>query len=541
MDNMDMSSQETPPNINEPYANNLITIIASIIAFLTLRHLLTYKRSVLVYQPIENYVINLFSYSFINIPIGAILLIIALISAILPLLLLNVDLTVNSNRAGFLGLALVPFILSSTGKNSALSLLTGISSVRLNFIHRILATALFLCVTVHMACMLYAWSKFPIFMQSQLQVQKVQYGLAGYGSLCVVMVGSFFLVRKMCYEVFVVTHLFIFGFIGAIALHTPYAMRYFIAGLVCYLLNLVAVWFIKSHIGRARFHVLPGGCTKVSIRLASPLKQHSIGQHINLCIPSIGSAFQWHPFTITSISCPKNNDMVEVHVCARGNFTRSLYNTTRLEQDVPVFLNGPFGDSQIQPGVILDNYNTVVIALGGAGATFGIRLLRELYSHLSKITKQTTCTRDIYVVWSVRRVSELAWFQQELERYNYTFNHSNTPFPKLHLKLHITGQGDSIDTPSTTTEKEVPEGIDITPDKLNTLMDNDTNRSAIKEADIVYQSRLNPNDYLLACTGNAGVFVCGPPGFNSSFKNAVASSSMDKSSHIQLFCQDFSY
>ena len=52
----------------------------------------------------------------------------------------------------------------------------------------------------------------------------------------------------------------------------------------------------------------------------------------------------------------------------------------------------------------------------------------------------------------------------------------------------------------------MPEGIDITPDKLNTLIDNDTNRSAIKEADIVYQSRLNPSDYLLACTGNAGVF-----------------------------------
>lgn len=503
---MDMNSQETPYNINEPYANNLCTIIASIIAFLTLRHLLTYKRSLPFYQPIENFVTNLLSFSFINFPVGAILLIIALVSAILPLLLLNVNLKVNSNRAGFLGLALVPFILSSTGKNSAISLITGISSVRLNFLHRTLSMALFLCVTVHMSCMLYAWSKFPSFMQSELQLKKVQYGLAGYGCLCVVMLGSFFLVRKLCYEAFVFTHIFAFAFIGTIAIHTPYAMRYFTVGLFCYVLNLIAVWLIKSHLGRARFQILSGGCTKVSIRLASPMKNHSVGQHINLCIPAIGSPFQWHPFTITSINNSPNNNKVEVHVCSRGNFTRQLYDKVNPEQELTVFLNGPFGNTNIQPKVVLDKYETIVIALGGAGVTFGARLLRELSSHLSQIDCSIR-TRDIYLAWSVRRASELEWFKQEFEQYNYSFN-NHTDFPNLHLKFYITGIEDAPSDTSANSEKEVREDISIQElsNETNNLVGSHEKSLPTKDAHLVYQTRLQPKDYISLCKRETGIF-----------------------------------
>ncbi|CAO3659566.1 unnamed protein product [Rhizopus stolonifer] len=534
---MDMNSQETPYNVNEPYANNLATIIASIIAFLTIRHILTHKRSIPFYQRIENLIINTFSYSCINFPVGAILLIIILISAVLPLLLLNVDLKVNSNRAGFLALALVPFILSSTGKSSAMSLITGISHVRLNFLHRILAMAMFLCTTVHMAAMLYSWSKFPAFMKSELALKKVQYGLGGYGSLCVVMLGSFFLVRKFCYEVFIFTHLFMFGFIGAIAVHTPYAMRYFTVGIFCYILNLVAVWFVKSHLGYARFEVFPGGCTKVSIRLASPMKAHTVGQHINLCIPAIGSPFQWHPFTITSLTSHKN--VVEVHICSRGNFTRKLYNKISQGQELTVFLNGPFGHTHIDPKIMLNKHKTVIIALGGSGVTFGVRLLRELNAYLLQ-TDHSVLTRDIHVAWSVRRASELSWFKQELEQFNHSFN-SNQNSPNLHLKLNITGQEETLpDTPKNSVS-EMREDINIEElsEDTSAFMSSEKNLP-IQEAELVYQTRIQPKDYIPLCTGDTGLFVCGPGGFNSGFKNAVARS-IKKSSRIQLYCEDFSY
>lgn len=472
-----MTSQATPFNINEPYANNLVTIIAAIIAFFTVRHILVYLHNksrtspelrfvwtltdpiVSRYKKMENLVVNKFSYSaFCGVcpPLGAFFLVCVLVSAILPLLLLNVDLKVNSNRAGFLCLAMVPFLLSSTGKNSAVSFLTGISSVKMNFLHRILGLALVTCATVHMSCMFYSWAKFPSFMQSQLSQTKVQYGLAGYGCLCIVILGSFLPVRIYCYELFLGTHLLGIVFIGVIAVHTPYAMRYFISGLFCYALNLVAVWFVKTYMAQARLEVLPEGCTKISIRLSSPMKTHHIGQHINLCIPAI-SAFQWHPFTITSVQQPnaKHQNSIEVCVIARGNFTNTLYKKVDPSQELRVFVSGPFGSRDVQSMDILSKYTTVVIATGGAGVTFGMRLLRELsdtlvmydesnddYDDVEKDLLNHWKTKDIYFSWCVKRPLELEWFREELEQLNYLYE-SHSQFPQLHIKFHVTC-GDNV-------------------------------------------------------------------------------------------------
>lgn len=452
MEGMDMSGQATPANINEPYANTLATIIAAVICFLTLRYFFVHQtpRASSPYKRLETLVVNKFSYTPFSMspPVGAFFLVCALTSAILPLLLLNVDLKLNSNRAGFLSLAIVPFLLSSTGKNSAVSFLTGISSTRMNFLHRMLGLALIVCATVHMAFMLQAWAKFPSFMRSQLQVTKVQYGLAGYGLLCVVILGSFLPIRKYCYELFLGTHLLGIAFIGVIAMHTPYAMRYFVAGLVCYALNLVAVWGVKTYMAQAYFDILPEGCTKISIRLASPMKTHAIGQHINLCIPAI-SVFQWHPFTITSVQQQnaKYQNSIEVCVVARGNFTRALYNNIDASKGLPVFVSGPFGSTNIKSMDILTNSMSVVIANGGAGITFGIRLLRELSDTL--VTFDDNCeekdtlnhwkTKDIYFYWSVHRIDELEWFRDELEHLNHLFE-SHARFPNLHIKLHVTSK-----------------------------------------------------------------------------------------------------
>lgn len=557
----DMSSQETPANINEPYAKNLITILASVIAFLTVRHVLFIyipNNKTSMYSRLENKIINLFSYTAFHgasPPLGAFLVVLALISAVLPLLLLNVDLAVNSNRAGFLCLAMVPFLLSSTGKNSAISLLTGISSIKLNFLHRLLGMALFLCATVHMSTMIYAWSKWPTFLKAELALTKVQYGLAGYGCLCVVIVGSLWPVRVFCYEAFVATHLLGIAFIGCIAVHTPYAMRYFFSGLVCYLLNLLAVWCVKTYVAHARFEILPQGCTKVSIRLASPLKTHHIGQHINLCIPSI-SPFQWHPFTITSVPQPNtaHQNSIEVCVCSRGNFTRSLYKHALPDQDVRVFVSGPFGTKDIQAARLLDTYTSIVIASGGSGVTFGMRLLRELTDTLvlqhelqddNNDTSHATLlnhhkTKDIYFYWCVRRPLEIEWFRQELEQINHLY-HAHEPFPTLHIKLHITT------TTTTTTNTTADEPCDMIQEstltennKETTIDSQDTvGAAATRDIDIVYGRRLDAQSVLSSVRdADVGAFVCGPASFNASFKNQVA---LHSRSNVHLHCESFGY
>ncbi|KAI7908248.1 FAD-binding domain-containing protein [Cokeromyces recurvatus] len=586
MDMSNINSQGTPYNMNEPYSNKLIIIIISVIAFLSIRNLFIYlynKTKTLLclrslfnilspytsfFGKIENYVINKFSYRVIHSticpPLGGILVILVLISACLPLLLLNVNLTLNSNRAGFLALAIVPFLLSSTGKNSAIFLLTGISNSKLNFLHRILGMALFLCATIHMSCMLSSWSRFPDFMNDQLKIPKVRYGLAGYVCLCIVMLGSWFPIRKYCYELFMVSHLLGIAFIGIIAVHTPYAMRYFISGLICYGLNLVAVWFVKTYVAVARFKILPEGCTKVSIRLVSPISKHSIGQYVYLSIPAI-SLFQWHPFTITSIHGNEVNTTIEVCICARGNFTRRLYKTIDPSQELRVFVSGPFGSQQIETTQILNSYPSLVIACGGAGITFGIRLLRELTETLlsSDIEENDSSTgilfnhwktQNIYFYWSVRRPLEFEWFKEELEQLYYLYE-TRHDLPSLCIKFYCTLR-DTATVHSTTGRFTNNNTVNISHIYMNETMMNDnlitvkenkeeeenhnhtTTKDYLgKEIEIIQGKRLQA-ETILSVDNNIGAFVCGPTNFNATFRNTVA---MKKPSTVYLHCEDFAY
>jgi ferredoxin-NADP reductase len=313
--------------------------------------------------------------------------------------------------------------------------------------------------------MIDSWVKFPTFLKAELALTKVQYGLAGYGCLCMVILGSFLPIRTYCYELFLGTHLLGIAFIGVIAVHTPYAMRYFIAGLFCYLLNLIAVWFVKTYVAQARFEVMEAGCTKISIRLASPMKTHHIGQHINLCIPAI-SPFQWHPFTITSVQQQNEafQNTIEVCVIVRGNFTRALYRKVNPAEEMRVFVSGPFGSNSIQSNNVLETYSSIVIACGGAGITFGIRLLRELTETLAMQADETTIsndresllnhlkTKNVYFHWSVRRCSELEWFRDELEQINSIYE-LHQQYPDLHIKFHVTAEDDTGNdrTPTTMT------------------------------------------------------------------------------------------
>ena len=353
-------------------------------------------------------------------------------SAVLPLLLLQADLYLNSNRAGYLALAIVPFSLSSTGKNSAMALLTGISPVRLNFVHRILGLAIALLATVHMTCMMSNWANFSSYLQEELTM--VQSGLAGYVCLCIVVLGSIAPVRRRAYEVFLTTHILVFVFLATIIMHTSYAMPYFTAGFFCYAINLIFTWLVQSRIACVRLEPLEQ-CTRLTLRLSSVV-YHSPGQYLYVCIPAI-SPFQWHPFTITN---SEQNDTLEVHAFVRGNFTRRLYHKAD-SNEWPAFVSGPFGthDVQLLPHTLLLEHDTIALMTAGAGVTFGLRLLRELATKCGKFTGNTT--RNIYFCWSVRSQADLRWLREELDEKMVMFDEAHKcdiKQPQLHVQLYVT-------------------------------------------------------------------------------------------------------
>lgn len=462
-----------------PYAVTMASILAGCIFLVAARHFLSYRWGATTF---ERYVINKLSYTCMIRrwqfpPIGAILLVLAVLTAVLPLLLCNVNLAANSSRAGFLVVAIVPFMMASTGKNSIVALLTGVSPVKLNFLHRSLATIVVVLATVHMSLFFQNWSQFPGFVQMQLATRKVQLGLAGYVCLCLVFLGSLPPVRRRFYEGFQITHVLVFGFLGAIAAHTPYAVRFFLAGFVCYVLNFVAGWFVKSRLARARLDVLPNGCTRVSFRLASPLMHHRPGQHIYIHIPAI-SWFEWHPFTITSIS-DGYPDTVEIHACVRGNFTKKLHEFTGDSKEVVAFVSGPCGNG-LEPAKLLANHDTIAIMVAGAGITFGVRLLRSLRACQHRQAR----TKEIHFCWSVRQAGELDWFKQELTTTMSQADKENGP--RVFCHFYVTRKQQ---------ESDINEKVDPDEEKETSMVQ------------LTEGQRVDPLSYIQALNGNdLGVF-----------------------------------
>ncbi|KAF9126598.1 hypothetical protein BGW39_006493 [Mortierella sp. 14UC] len=358
------------------------------------------------YSRIENWITNkasatLYLGSVVHLVAGATLLALIFLSILAVLLTSDVNLKLNSNRAGYLGLACIPFLFAFTGKNSIISLLTGISHHRINQVHRFLGLSMFVLISVHMGCMMKSWWPWKALLAQQLATPKVQYGLATYTALCLLVVTAAWPVRRYAYEAFVVSHSLFLVFLVLVGLHTPYAMRFTAAGIFFYVINVLTSWCVKSKMTLAQATVFQDRLTR--LRMDRPVA-HFPGQHIYVCVPSM-SLIQWHPFTISS----SDQTSLTVHARAVGGFTKKLCrwpeNTQRR-----VLLAGPYGES-VQVGRGLDIQKVVFVA-AGSGLAYIVPILMDLLE--ARRQSKANCNQ-VEIVWCVRDPGEVQWFQEELE------------------------------------------------------------------------------------------------------------------------------
>ncbi|KAI1297420.1 hypothetical protein EDD11_007134 [Mortierella claussenii] len=307
----------------------------------------------------------------------------------------------NSNRAGYLALSCIPFLFAFTGKNSIITYMTGMSHHRINQIHRFLGLCLFILVSVHMGCMIHVWWPWQFLMDQQMATPKVRYGLATYGTLCLIVLTAAWPVRRWAYEAFVVSHSLFLVFLVLVGLHTPYAMRFTAAGIFCYVLNVLTGWCIKTRMAHAQATVYQNRLTRLRIHTQMC---HAPGQHIYVCVPSM-SLIQWHPFTISSA----DQTSLTVHARAVGGFTRKLCrwpeNTQRR-----VIVAGPYGGA-VKVARGLDSHKVVFVA-AGSGLAYIVPILTDL---LRSRRLQKMSNGAIEIVWCVRDPDEVQWFQDELE------------------------------------------------------------------------------------------------------------------------------
>ncbi|KAH7038751.1 FAD-binding domain-containing protein [Linnemannia elongata] len=153
------------------------------------------------------------------------------------------------------------------------------------------------------------------------------------------------------------------------------------------------------------------------------------GQYIFLNCPDI-SAFEWHPFTITSAP---EEDYVSVHIRIVGDWTTAFarrlgcsfddeqqfwieeLRNRSMESDLPiitlprVLLDGPYGS----PSEDAFNYEIAVLVGAGIGVTPFASVLKHIWYSVMQPTKIITL-RKVYFFWVCRDRDAFEWFQDLL-------------------------------------------------------------------------------------------------------------------------------
>ncbi|KAL9011218.1 MAG: hypothetical protein Q9173_003917, partial [Seirophora scorigena] len=194
-------------------------------------------------------------------------------------------------------------------------------------------------------------------------------GLTALACFYLIGAGSMPQVRKWSYEAFQLVHLLMFPMIATLIVHGTRGI--FQWPMLGYFLAFPTLLVIIERVRRLllSFHKIPARLVvlddeTVEITMSIP-KTHwfpyEAGQYILLQVPQI-SFFQWHPFTISTIS----EGEAQVHIKADGDWTRRLKDFGKEGQELThVGIDGPFG----APAQRFYDFDYTIIVGAGIGVT----------------------------------------------------------------------------------------------------------------------------------------------------------------------------
>ncbi|KAL8961230.1 MAG: hypothetical protein Q9193_002185 [Seirophora villosa] len=335
-------------------------------------------------------------------------------------------------RAGMLAVAMMPWIVALSMKANFVTLLTGIGHERLNVLHRWGGYICLFLSLIHTIPFYVA----PVRDQGALAIFKSYFreqsyiygtGVAALVPLIFLCVHSLPFLRAWMYEVFVALHVPVsIVFLGMLFWHchnyltswnylwataaiwfTSYCARLFF-------LNWTNPWRMSWLIGEdAALTILPENAVKVTV--PSQVRWRP-GQYVYLRMPGI-SVFENHPFTIASL-CNEDfpseygeqyRDMILVFR-PFGGFTRKVLNAAMDNGPMHTyraFIDGPYGGMHRE----LASFDTVVLFAGGSGITAIVSHLLDL---IKKMRDSKAVTKQVHVVWALKRPETMEWFKEEL-------------------------------------------------------------------------------------------------------------------------------
>ena len=445
-------------------------------------------------------------------------------------------------RAAWVTVTQIPFIFLLSCKFNPISVLTGISYERFNWLHRWAARTMWLTAIVHWSFFYTEWSLAKIVTMQMDMMPMVKYGFGAWGVVTWMLLSGFGFFRELCYELFVLQHIAAAGtLLWLLFVHVPSYARYNIwlsVAFVAFDWGVRLIWGIARNmhlLGRSsskspgfdtQLEALPGDVVRLTMENVDFTWQ--AGQHAYLYMPGL-RPFELHPFTIASTSSSGKLSML---IQARSGFSRSLHKATT--KDVGkrhrAFISGPWGTPPD-----LSHYETAVLIACSTGATFILPLLQDL-------VQREGCLRNITLHWIVRSEEHLVWFEEELKAVLQQVIDAKT---RIQIFVHITKPAhttasDKLQSTTTTREaKSSSEGSSLSSvpsverDEESPLTSQVITRGpstfSIVHGRPTVQGMIRPA--VESALGETAVVVCGGVAITAESRTFVASLSDERAVH----------
>lgn len=327
-------------------------------------------------------------------------------------------------RAAWVSVTQIPFIYLLSCKFNPISLLTGISYERFNWLHRWAARTVFMTVIVHWSFFFREWW-LADFVQLELAIMPmVKYGFGAWAVIGWMILSGFGFFRHASYELFVAQHICAAAvLLWLLLVHVPGYARYNIyvsIGFVAFDWTMRIVWNVlrNAHVLAAtkrrlpgytmQLESLPGNMVRVTIEDVD--FKWKPGQHVYLCVPRL-RPFELHPFTIANTShdiedhCGRSLEMlVKGHSGSTKALREAADNSARNGRTYRAFLSGPWG----APPDLL-HFESVILIASSSGASFTTPLLEQ-------IVRDPNCVRSAALHWIIRSSDHFQWIEETLKR-----------------------------------------------------------------------------------------------------------------------------
>ncbi|KAG2072141.1 hypothetical protein BDR04DRAFT_1014106 [Suillus decipiens] len=359
------------------------------------------------------------------------------------------------NRSGMLAASQFPLITALGTKNNIVSLITGISYDKLNYVHRMMARVVFILLCVHAGSEVVRNSPYPWLVWGLIAT-------IAFAILCIVSLRP---VRAQAYELFFYIHFaMVFIFLIGAYVHTQnFSVAFWIYpcfiiwGLDRLIRVVRLVVFNHSYFGFKSGSMMDATAEFLSgdfvrLRLHRPSHFHwAPGQTAYLIMPSVSRLpFEAHPFTIASLnstlfddisvakgnlgsSAPSWKELV-FFINVRKGFTARLKDAALKGDKIKVFVDGPYG---LSPNLGLCDIS--VLIAGGSGVSYTLPVLLDI---IERVRNGESKCRRIVFIWSIRSIDHNYWIDNVLIR----ALRLAPPYLSISIHIHVTSAPKTIKT-----------------------------------------------------------------------------------------------